>query len=107
MRVEDMLDAISKIERYTAGMTYATFSTDEKTADAVIRNIGVIGEAARHIPAEVEARFPNLPWGKMRSIRNVVVHDYAGVDLQIVWETARNDLPPLVPQLREVLDAAT
>lgn len=104
MRIEDILEAITKIQRYTAGMTYEALADDEKTADAVTRNIGIIGEAASHVPAEVQARYPAIPWPKMRGMRNVVIHDYPDVDLEIVWDTIRNDLPPLVPLLNEILE---
>jgi uncharacterized protein with HEPN domain len=101
--VDDMLDAIHRIERYLDGASFESFLGDEMRQDAVVRNFSVIGEAARHLPAEVEARSPGIPWAKMRAIRNVVVHDYAGVDPGIVWDTAQLDLPPLVPMLEELL----
>jgi len=64
----------------------------------------VVGEAARHIPAEVETRHSELPWHRMRGLRNVLVHEYFGVSLTTVWETATRNLPPLVPQLRRILE---
>ena len=84
-------------------MTPAEFCTDSKTIDAVVRNLIVIGEASRHIPESIEQRHPEVPWSTMRGIRNVVVHEYFGVDAGIVWETARHDLPPLLPLLENVL----
>jgi uncharacterized protein with HEPN domain len=105
VRIDDILEAIDKIERYTAGLTnHDTFAADEKTADAVLRNFEIIGEAAGHVPSAVQARYPAVPWAKMRGMRNVVLHGYQDVDLEIVWDTLRNDLPPLVPQLREILE---
>lgn len=103
LRVEDILDAIAKIQRYAGGMTFEAFCVDQKTVDAVLRNIEIVGEAARYLPAEVEARHPRIPWGKLRAMRNVVIHGYADVSLTIVWDTIRQDLPPLVPALRQVL----
>ena len=84
-------------------MTPAEFCTDSKTIDAVVRNLIVIGEASRHIPESIEQRHPEVPWRTMRGIRNVVVHEYFGVDAEIVWETPRHDLPPLLPLLENVL----
>jgi uncharacterized protein with HEPN domain len=102
-RLRDIIDAIRKIERYTRGMTTAAFAADDRTIDAVVRNLIVLGEASRHIPPAVEIQHPEVPWDKMRGIRNVVAHEYFGVDAEILWQTARNDLPPLAPLLECVL----
>ncbi len=103
--VQDILQAIAKIERFTAGMNLASFTSDEKTVDAVLRNIAVIGEAARHVPEDVQRRHPAVPWAEMRAIRNIVVHEYFGVSLPILWNTVTSNLPPLIPLLEEVLHA--
>lgn len=103
LRLEDILEAIAKIQRYTAEMDFGTFETDEKTVDAVVRNLGIIGEAARCVPERVQDRYPGIPWEKMRGIRNVVIHEYFGVDLPVLWQTITDDLPPLVPLLNEIL----
>lgn len=104
LRVEDILEAAGKIARYTAGLDLASFQGDERTVDAVMRNLIVIGEAAGSVPAEVAERFPEVPWRQMRAMRNIVAHHYFAIDLPIVWETVRHDLPPLVPILRRLLD---
>jgi uncharacterized protein with HEPN domain len=83
-RIEDILESIAKVERYTAGMTFDTFTADEKTIDAVVRNFTIIGEAARYMPQEIEARYPYLPWNEMRGMRNIVVHEYFGVSFSIL-----------------------
>jgi uncharacterized protein with HEPN domain len=103
LRVADILDAIAAIQRYTSGMDYNTFASDRKTVDAVIRNITVIGEAARCVPTDVEAATIHIPWKDMREMRNVVVHIYFGVNKQILWDTIQVDLPPLVPILKKLL----
>jgi uncharacterized protein with HEPN domain len=104
-RIEDVLDSISKIERYLDGMDLESFSQDDKTIDAVVRNFGIIGEAVRHLPDAVLASHPDLPWHQMRALRNLVIHQYFGVSVEILWETARADLPPLVEPLRKVLNS--
>ncbi|MBI4579099.1 MAG: DUF86 domain-containing protein [Planctomycetes bacterium] len=102
LRVADILDAISAIRQYTAGMDYDAFSADSKTVDAVIRNITVIGEAARCIPSDIVDATPAIPWKDMREMRNIVVHAYFGVNRRILWDTIQMDLSPLVPLLEEL-----
>lgn len=104
MRIEDILEAIEAIEQFTAGLDLEAFEADPMRVSAVLYNFVVIGEAERHVPPEVEARYPSVPWAKMRGMRNVLVHNYPTVDLAIVWETAHDHLPPLVPVLREILE---
>ena len=103
--LEDILSAIQKIQQYTSGMNLDKFRSSNITIDAVIRNFTVIGEAARQIPPEIEARYDSVPWHKMRGLRNIVVHEYFGLDANILWETIQTDLPPLVPAIKNVLDS--
>jgi uncharacterized protein with HEPN domain len=103
-RLQDILEAIARIQSYTRGLTFDQFQLDRKTIDAVERNFILIGEAARHVPDGVTARYPAVPWRNMRDMRNVVVHGYWGVDLERVWDAIQEDLPPLVPLLRQVLE---
>ncbi len=103
LRIRDILDCISKIDRYTDGMGLAEFEADEKTIDAVVRNIEVIGEAATHIPDEIQAGYPDLPWPEMRAMRNILAHEYFGVSLPIIWQTIQDNLPPLAEPLEEIL----
>ena len=100
--VEDMLEALRKIDSYTAGMDHSAFLQDEKTVDAVVRNLEVLGEAARQIPDEFAAGHPNVPWRKITGLRNRIVHDYFGLDLEIIWQIVRNDLPPLKAALEKM-----
>lgn len=103
-RVEDILDAIARIQRYTEGMDSDAFAKDQKTIDAVVRNLEIIGEASRHIPNEIQNRYPALPWSEMRSMRNLLSHAYFLVDVGILWKTVRDDLGPIAPSLRQILD---
>jgi uncharacterized protein with HEPN domain/predicted nucleotidyltransferase len=106
LRIQDILETIAEIEDFTEGMTFESFATDKKTIKAVISNISIIGEAARskHIPTDVQVRHPEIPWDDMRGIRNKVVHEYFRVELKILWQTIKHDLPPLIPKLQELLD---
>ena len=103
-RVEDMLEAISRIQTYTGGLTYEEFCHDQRTVDAVVRNLEIIGEAARHIPREIESTAPYVPWHQSKAMRNELIHAYFGLNLTIIWDTIQHDLPPLVPQLQRVLE---
>ena len=100
--VEDMLDSLRKINLYIAGMDHSAFLQDEKTIDAVVRNLEVIGEAARQIPDAFAASHPDVPWRIITGLRNRIVHDYFGLDLEIIWHILRNDLPPLQATLEKL-----
>jgi uncharacterized protein with HEPN domain len=100
--VQDMLDATRKIEMYTAGLDHAAFLRDEKTADAVVRNLEVLGEAARQMPDDFTKQNPNVPWNQIAGLRNRIVHDYFGLDLEIIWQIIQHDLPTLKAQLQKL-----
>ncbi len=91
--IEDIWEAIEKIERYTNGITQDTFQEDEKTSDAVVRNFEVIGEAAGRLPEDFTNRYSEIEWSKIVGLRNRIVHEYFGVDLEIIWQILQNDLP--------------
>jgi len=104
-RVRDILNAVRAIERYTVGMTYEEFAADARTIDAVVRNLMTIGESTRWIPEPIKDAHHEVPWHTLRGVRNVVVHEYFGVDSGILWETLRTDLPPLAPKLEAILQS--
>jgi uncharacterized protein with HEPN domain len=104
-RITDILDSIKKIQSYVGEMEFDDFRKDEKTIDAVIRNFIVIGEAARNVPDDVSAKYPNIPWRVMGDMRNFAVHEYWGVELRTIWKTIQDDLSPLVPDLNQVIDS--
>jgi uncharacterized protein with HEPN domain len=103
MRIEDILEAVERIARYIAGLDFEGFVEDQRTVGAVIRNLEVIGEAARAIDETITKQYADVPWSEMRGIRNVLAHEYFGVDAAIVWKTATAELPPLVPALRAIV----
>ena len=91
--VEDIWESIEKIERYTEGLTQDDFQSDEKTTDAVVRNLEIIGEAAGRLPQYFTDRHLEIEWVKIIGLRNRIVHEYFGVDLKIIWQILKKDLP--------------
>ena len=87
-----------------AGFTYEEFLQDGKTQDAVVRNLEVIGEAARFIPEDIRQRHPEVPWPQMIALRNRLIHGYFVVDYEIVWDIVTNELPALRKHLEEILE---
>lgn len=99
----DIIDACERISSYTKGKTEKEFAEDQKTVDAVIRNIEVIGEAASKVPQEVRKRIPDVPWNEVVAMRNKVIHEYFDVNIPIVWKTVKNDIPKLKKAISKVV----
>jgi len=101
----DIIEAIENVLEYTVEMSYDQFRLDRKTVDAVVRNFIVIGEAATNLPDSFTESHPDIPWREMRDIRYIVVHEYFGVDNLIVWATLKENLPPLLPLLKNIIES--
>ncbi len=100
---DDIVESCGKVRRYIAGMTYEAFVADERTRDAVIRNIEIIGEAAKWLPDDVVARAPEIEWRKIRGMRDVVAHGYFGLNMKVIWDTAKAKLDELEQAVRRLL----
>lgn len=102
--IQDILDSIDAIEEFVKEMQFKDFSKDKKTIYAVVRGVEIIGEATKHIPASIRNKYPKIPWKDMSGMRDKVIHEYFGVDLKVVWRTAKEELSPIRPLIRKVLE---
>ncbi|OIP44230.1 MAG: hypothetical protein COZ12_01880 [Deltaproteobacteria bacterium CG_4_10_14_3_um_filter_60_8] len=105
LRIQDILEAIEAVRRYVTGMNFNEFSQDQRTIDAVVRRVTIIGEASVYVPEQVCTSCPEVPWADMRAMRHFVVHEYFGVSEKILWDTVQNDLPGIVEPLQRLLAA--
>jgi uncharacterized protein with HEPN domain len=100
--LDDIRASIEKIQRYTVGLDEGSFLADEKTIDAVVRNLEIIREAAKQLTAEFKKRRPAIPWLQIAGLRNRIVHDYAGIDLKLVWNILQTAIPKLALQIAKL-----
>jgi uncharacterized protein with HEPN domain len=102
--LQDILEAIGKIRRFTAGLSPESFSADAKTMDAVIRNLEIVGEAARNVPDDIRSKHPQIEWRRVVALRNILIHRYFGVDTEVIWDIIQNKLPVLENQTKSILE---
>ena len=100
--LDDIRTSIEKIQRYTAGFDEGSFLVDEKTTDAVLRNLEIIGEAAKQRPVQFKKRHSAIAWLQIAGLRNRIVHDYAGIDLKLLWNILQTAIPKLALQIAKL-----
>lgn len=100
--LKHILEAISKIENYIEDRSFEDFSTDDKTIDAVARELGIVGEAANNISKLFQKENFQIPWSRIISMRNFLIHQYFGIDKATIWQTCQNNLPELKKQIRAI-----
>lgn len=101
--LEDILEAARRIRLYTSPMSLKEFASDPKTFDAVVRNLEIVGEATKKIPEAIRSRTPQVEWRRIAGLRDILIHEYFGVDAEIVWDIIKNKLPPLEKEVAELL----
>ena len=102
--LEDILESIERIEKYTKGKTLKEFLNDYEKQDAIIKRLEIIGEAVKNIPAEIKKKHSEIPWKDITGMRDVLIHEYFGVIMERVWDTAKNDIQKFKKQITELLE---
>jgi len=102
--LNDILSSIKKIEQYTKNMSFREFNQNELIQDGVVRNLEIIGEAAKKIPSDVKRLKPGIEWRKLAGLRDILIHDYFGVDLVIIWDVIQNKIPALKKDIMELFE---
>jgi uncharacterized protein with HEPN domain len=101
--LQDALDSIDDVASFIGGMSFEEFKKDRKTINAVVRSIEVIGEASKRIPRGLKAKYKGVPWREMAGMRDKLIHEYFGVDVEILWKTAKDDIPPLKNVIQDMM----
>ncbi|MCK4621416.1 MAG: DUF86 domain-containing protein [Desulfuromonadales bacterium] len=100
--INDIKEAIDDIADFTGGMSFEEFTSDKKTINAVIRSLEVLGEATKNIPSSIRNQYPDIPWKQMAGMRDVLIHNYMGVDLMTVWKVVEDRLPDLKSKIAKI-----
>jgi len=102
--LEDMLQSMNRIEEYLGELDFRKFKMNDLVVDAIIRNFEIIGEASKKIPADIQEKYPEIPWRKMYGLRNLIAHEYFGIDYEMIWEIAKNNLPGNRIDLQKIIN---
>jgi len=102
--IQDIKEAIKRINAYISGMDYKEFLKDKKTQDAVVRNLEIIGEATKNISEELKQKHFEMPWKDFARVRDRLIHFYHGVNYDVVWDIATSELPPVLKQIKKIIE---
>jgi len=101
--LDDILQAIKKIEKYTKGLSLKEIKKDDLVIDGVVRNLEIIGEAVKNIPSYVKDKHPGIEWKKISGLRDILAHEYFGIDLEILWDIIKNKIPDFKAEISRLL----
>ena len=102
--IEDMLTSMQRIEEYIGEMGFREFKMNYLVVDAIIRNFEIIGEASKNITPEIKDKYPEIPWKKMYGLRNLIAHEYFGIDYEMIWEISKKNLPQNSIDIKNILE---
>jgi len=102
--LNDILSSMEDIEEFIKGMDFEKFISDKKTINAVIRSLEIIGEAAKKVPMDIRDKYPEIPWKYMAGMRDKLIHEYHGVDLEMIWKVITEELPKLKPKFKFIIE---
>ena len=103
--LEDILLSISRIHEYIGEMEFAEFKRNYLVVDAVVRNFEIIGEASKNVPENIRRKYPFIPWKKMIGLRNLITHEYFGIDYEMIWTITKENLPQNKADIQIILEA--
>ncbi len=101
--LDDVLQAVKKVEKYTRGITFAKLIKNDLLVDGITRNLEIIGEAAKNIPMDIKKKYPYIEWKKIAGFRDILAHEYFGIDLEVMWDIVKNKLPDLRKKISYIL----
>ncbi len=101
--LEDIAESIDKIDEYTQGISFEEFDTTSERQDAVMRRLEIIGEAVKNLPNDLKDKYPTIPWKQIAGMRDVLIHEYAGVQLERVWKVVIDDIPELKNTIQQII----
>jgi uncharacterized protein with HEPN domain len=104
--LQDILESIADIESFTAGVDFESFQGNREKVLAVVKSIEILGEAVKKIPDDIRNQYPKIPWRAIAGMRDVLVHEYWGIDVNVVWATVQEGLPPLKAVILEIVGSS-